>query len=211
MEKTELENYLNQLKEMETKLNDGENLDVDFMSQIDDVLRKLSTDVEQEIKPKAPENPFPTDFFTSKTDNNVMIKVKKLDSNAVIPSYSKVGDAGMDLTITDIKENTSFSITYGFGIAMEIPKGYVGLIFPRSSVRNQDLILSNSVGVIDSGYRGEIQATFKKTQGLDSLSYNVGERGAQILILPYPTVYMTEVPELSETERGTGGFGSTGK
>jgi dUTP pyrophosphatase len=67
------------------------------------------------------------------------------------------------------------------------------------------------VGVIDSGYRGELQATFKKTQGLDSLSYNVGERGAQIMILPYPTVYMTEVPELSNSDRGTGGFGSTGK
>lgn len=211
MERTELENYLNQLKEMETKLNDGENVDVDFMSQIDEVLRKLSTDVEQEIKPKAAEPQFPMDFFTSKTDNNVMVKVKKLDSNAVIPSYSKVGDAGMDLTITKEIENTSFSVTYGFGIAMEIPKGHVGLIFPRSSVRNQDLILSNCVGVIDSGYRGELQATFKKTQGLDSIKYKVGERGAQILVLPYPTVYMTEVPELSETDRGTGGFGSTGK
>jgi dUTP pyrophosphatase len=66
------------------------------------------------------------------------------------------------------------------------------------------------VGVIDSGYRGELQATFKKTQGLDSIKYKVGERGAQIIILPYPTIYMTEVPELSDTERGTGGFGSTG-
>jgi dUTP pyrophosphatase len=94
---------------------------------------------------------------------------------------------------------------------MEIPKGHVGLVFPRSSVRNQDLILSNCVGVIDSGYRGELQATFKKTQGLDSIKYNVGDRGAQIIILPYPQVFMTEVPELSESDRGQGGFGSTGK
>jgi dUTP pyrophosphatase len=93
---------------------------------------------------------------------------------------------------------------------MEIPKGYVGLVFPRSSVRNQDLLLSNCVGVIDSGYRGEIQATFKKTNGLDSLKYNVGDRGAQIMILPYPQVKMNEVTELSNTERGDGGFGSTG-
>jgi dUTP pyrophosphatase len=84
-------------------------------------------------------------------------------------------------------------------------------VFPRSSVRNQDLILSNCVGVIDSGYRGELQATFKKTNGLDSLKYKVGERGAQIIILPYPQVFMTEVPELSNSERGEGGFGSTGK
>ena len=116
----------------------------------------------------------------------------------------------MDLTITREIENTSFSVSYGFGIAMEIPQSYVGLVFPRSSVRNQDLILSNCVGVIDSGYRGELQATFKKTNGLDSIKYKVGERGGQIIILPYPTIYMTEVPELSNTERGSGGFGSTG-
>jgi dUTP pyrophosphatase len=140
-----------------------------------------------------------------------LVKVKKLDSSAVVPTYSKVGDAGMDLTITREIENTTFSVSYGFGIAMEIPKGFVGLIFPRSSIRNQDLILSNCVGVIDSGYRGELQATFKKTYGLDSIKYKVGERGAQIVILPYPTIYMTEVPELSNTERGDGGFGSTGK
>jgi len=208
MEKEELEGYVRKLKELELSLVNDEEFDVNFVQELDDVLGKLANDVEREVnKPKIPN--FPTNFGTM-TDG-VMVKVKKLTPEAVVPSYSKVGDAGMDLTITNIKENTSFSITYGFGIAMEIPKGYVGLVFPRSSVRNQDLILSNCVGVIDSGYRGELQATFKKTQGLDSISYNVGERGAQIIILPYPTIYMTEVPELSNTERGTGGFGSTGK
>jgi dUTP pyrophosphatase len=156
-------------------------------------------------------NTVPLNGDSGTITQGVMVKVKKLDPNAVIPSYSKVGDAGMDLTITREIENTSFSVSYGFGIAMEIPKGFVGLVFPRSSVRNQDLILSNCVGVIDSGYRGELQATFKKTNGLDSLKYKVGERGAQIIILPYPQVFMTEVPELSNSERGEGGFGSTGK
>jgi dUTP pyrophosphatase len=94
---------------------------------------------------------------------------------------------------------------------MEIPMGYVGLVFPRSSVRNMDLNLSNCVGVIDSGYRGEIQGTFKKTQGLDSLKYNVGDRGAQIMIIPYPKIKFVEVDELSSTDRGEGGFGSTGQ
>ncbi len=117
----------------------------------------------------------------------------------------------MDLKITREIENTTFSVSYGFGIAMEIPFGYVGLVFPRSSVRNQDLLLTNCVGVIDSGYRGELQATFKKTNGLDSLKYNVGDRAAQIIILPYPQVVMVESDELSDTERGDGGFGSTGK
>ena len=141
----------------------------------------------------------------------VTVKIKKLSEDAGIPSYSKSGDAGMDLTITREIENTSFHVTYGFGIAMEIPKGYVGLVFPRSSVRNFDLLLTNSVGVIDSGYRGEIQATFKKTNGLDSFKYKVGERGAQIVILPYPQIEFNETNELSSTERGEGGFGSTGK
>lgn len=136
------------------------------------------------------------------------IKIKKLHDLAVIPSYAKDGDAGMDLFITEIKSENRLDITYGFGVAMEIPKGYVGLVFPRSSIRKTDLILSNSVGVIDSGYRGEIQATFRKT-GLDC--YSVGDRGAQIIILPYPMVEFKEVNELSDTDRGAGGFGSTGK
>jgi dUTP pyrophosphatase len=209
MEKEDVENYLKQLEEFEKTIgsdNEDEEIDINFVSELNDLLNKLQEDLST---PPITEQTILTKQNTM--NDGILIKVKKLDPNAIIPSYSKVGDAGMDLTITNIKENTSFSITYGFGIAMEIPKGYVGLVFPRSSVRNQDLILSNCVGVIDSGYRGELQATFKKTQGLDSVSYNVGERGAQIIILPYPTIYMTEVPELSDTERGTGGFGSTGK
>jgi dUTP pyrophosphatase len=139
------------------------------------------------------------------------VKIKKLDSDAVIPTYAKSGDAGMDLVATNILSNTTFDITYALGIALEIPKGFVGLIFPRSSIRKYDLTLSNSVGVIDSGYRGELQATFKKTNGLDSLSYNVGDRVAQIMIIPYPPIEFEEVNELNNTERGEGGFGSTGK
>jgi dUTP pyrophosphatase len=92
----------------------------------------------------------------------MVLKFKKLNDTAVIPSYAKPGDAGMDLVATSIISNTTFDVTYGTGIAMEIPKGFVGLVFPRSSIRKTDLALTNSVGVIDSGYRGEIQATFKK-------------------------------------------------
>ena len=209
MDKNAIEEYLKKLKDIEETLSSEENVDVNFMSEIDNVLSSLYKEV-----PTEPTQPMGQNIINTQptmTGGGTLVKVKKLDSNAVIPSYSKVGDAGMDLTITREIENTSFSVSYGFGIAMEIPKGFVGLVFPRSSVRNQDLILSNCVGVIDSGYRGEIQATFKKTNGLDSIKYKVGERGAQIIILPYPTIYMTEVPELSDTDRGTGGFGSTGK
>ena len=138
----------------------------------------------------------------------MQVKIKKLNPNAVIPSYAKVGDAGMDLVITDIKGENKLFITYGFGISMEIPEGFMGLIFPRSSIRKTDLVLSNAVGVIDSGYRGEIQVTFKRT-GLNK--YEIGDRGAQIIIMPHPIVDFVEVDELTNTERGEGGFGSTGK
>lgn len=134
------------------------------------------------------------------------VKIKKLHSDAVITTYAKEGDAGLDLTITSIIKNTTYDVTYGFGIALEIPEGYVGFLFPRSSVRKYDLVLSNCVGVIDSGYRGEIQATFKKT---GKHKYAIGDRALQLIIMPYPFVELQEVQELSETERGKGGFGST--
>lgn len=197
MTEKDLEDYLKKLKEFESELSTDDNVDENFINEINKVIGQLFDDASQHNK--------------SKNSFNVRVGVKKLHENAVIPTYSKFGDAGMDLTITREIENTTFSVSYGFGIAMEIPFGYVGLIFPRSSVRNQDLILSNCVGVIDSGYRGELQATFKKTNGLDSIKYNVGDRGAQIVILPYPQIEMFEKSELSETDRGEGGYGSTGK
>ena len=140
------------------------------------------------------------------------VRIKKLNPLAIIPSYAKNGDAGMDLVATSIISDTTFDITYGLGISMEIPEGFVGLVFPRSSIRKYDLALTNCVGVIDSGYRGEIQATFKKTNTIDwGTIYKVGDRIAQIIILPYPPIEFVEADELSNTERGEGGFGSTGK
>jgi dUTP pyrophosphatase len=139
------------------------------------------------------------------------VRIKKINPLAQIPTYAKDGDAGMDLVATRIISNTTFDVSYGTDLAMEIPNGFVGLVFPRSSIRKYELVLSNSVGVIDSGYRGELQATFKKENGLDSLAYKVGDRIAQIIIIPYPPIEFDEVAELSDTERGDGGFGSTGK
>ena len=136
------------------------------------------------------------------------IKIRKIHPDAVIPKYSKLGDAGMDLTATDMQYIDSEHIKYGFGIAIEIPLGYVGFVFPRSSCYKQRQILSNAVGVIDSGYRGEISVVMI---GTSLHSYKPGERVAQLIIMPYPQVEFEEVSELSETERGTGGYGSTGK
>jgi dUTP pyrophosphatase len=140
------------------------------------------------------------------------VRIKKLSENAVIPTYAKDGDAGMDLVATSIKFDGT-QVTYGTGLAMEIPEGFVGLVFPRSSIRKTDLSLSNSVGVIDSGYRGEIQATFnQKCLSKDGqILYGIGDRIMQIMIIPHPPVQFIEVNELSDTLRGEGGFGSTGK
>lgn len=198
MDKKEVEDYILKLQQLEKTLTEGDENEDDetIVEDLNKLLSALSSDFEQEVM---------------KTNTGLLnVKIKKLQPDAVIPVYSKDGDAGLDLTITQIYSNTTFDVTYGFGIAMEIPMGYVGLVFPRSSIRKMDLALTNCVGVIDSGYRGEIQATFKKTQGLDSVKYNVGERGAQIIIMPYPKVNFVEVDELSSTERGDGGFGSTG-
>lgn len=137
------------------------------------------------------------------------IKIKKLHPNAVIPTYAKPGDAGMDLTAINSTVEGS-RVTYSTGIAIEIPEGYVGLIFPRSSIYKTGLSLSNAVGVIDSEYRGEIKAIFHQTMNWCN-PYAIGQRIMQLIILPYPQVQFTEVDELSTTERGEGGFGSSGK
>ena len=138
------------------------------------------------------------------------VKIKKLHPNAVKPKYAKESDAGMDLVATEIISETPSQITYGTGLAIEIPDGMVGLIFPRSSIRNTGLTLSNSVGVIDAGYRGELQATFNKN-GVKDEFYKIGDRIVQIIIVPHPIIQIVEVDELSESSRGIGGFGSTGK
>lgn len=140
------------------------------------------------------------------------VRIKRLSENAVIPAYANPGDAGLDLVATYVKvedHNKYGYFEYGTGLAVEIPEGYVGLIFPRSSISKTGLMLANAVGVIDSSYRGEIKLRFKYISGTPS--YEVGDRVAQLIILPYPVVEFEEVQELSETQRSSGGFGSTGK
>ena len=141
----------------------------------------------------------------------MQVKLKKLHEDAKVPRYAKPGDAGMDLFVTDVAVGDKY-IQYYTGIALEIPEGHVGLLFPRSSNSKKDLVLANSVAVIDSGYRGEILFRFKKLMhnpNIDFKTYAKGDACGQIIILPYPQVEFEEVFELSETERGEGGFGST--
>jgi dUTP pyrophosphatase len=136
------------------------------------------------------------------------VKIKKLRPEAVIPSYAKPGDAGMDLTAVDVSTPGGKHITYHTGLAIEIPQGHVGLLFPRSSVYKTGQTLSNCVGVIDSGYRGEIM--LKYTLSPYGLEYQIGERVGQLIIMPFPHVEFVEENELTHTERGEGGYGSTG-
>lgn len=145
----------------------------------------------------------------------MILKVVKLVENAVLPSYAKDGDAGMDMTAISVefpsKDSFSDLVVYGTGIAVEIPKGYVGLLFPRSSIKDKDLVLANSVGVIDSGYRGEIKFAFKETCANPS-RYHIGDRVGQLVVVPISNVVLQQVSfeELSDTSRGICGFGSTG-
>lgn len=137
----------------------------------------------------------------------MQVKIKRLNDKAIVPTKAHATDAGYDLYASSCHYENSL-VCYGTGIAVEIPEGYVGLVFPRSSIANTHLALSNSVGVIDSGYRGEIKAKFRKggTRG-----YNVGDRIAQLIIMPYPEVTFEEVEELADSDRGEGGYGSSGR
>ena len=143
------------------------------------------------------------------------VNVKKLDSNAVVPTYAKHGDAGMDLTATSKSYDENGNVCYGTQLAFEIPNGFVGLLFPRSSNTKKDLILGNSVGVIDSGYRGEVVFKFRELLPSERdiefgpREYSIGDRIGQIVIMPVPQIEFNVVDDLSTTDRGVGGFGST--
>ncbi len=135
------------------------------------------------------------------------VKIKKINPNAILPKYAHSGDAGADVIAISKTENDKY-IEYGTGLTFEVPEGYVMLVFSRGSVTKKDLMLKNSVGVLDSGYRGELVFRFNKN-GNDV--YEIGERVGQIMVLPYPLVNFKETDKLSESARGTGGWGSTGK
>ena len=134
----------------------------------------------------------------------------KMHLDAVLPKYSRTGDAGMDLVATSYEyDNSKDCHVYGTGIGVEIPVGYVGLLFPRSSITKYDLRLANSVGVIDSNYRGEIICKFKEHHYFE-FKFDVGDKIAQLLIVPYPTIEPEWKDALSKTNRGEQGFGSSG-
>lgn len=138
------------------------------------------------------------------------LRILKLHPSAVIPAYATEGAAGFDLTAIHSEIDDETKTKFYFGLAFEIPVGYVGLMFPRSSIHKTSHAMSNCVGVIDSDYRGEVSAVFDTVR--DGIQYRRGERVVQMVIMPFAQVDEFEVvEELSNTERGAGGYGSTGK
>lgn len=143
------------------------------------------------------------------------LKIKRLSDKAVFPIRAHQNDAGIDLTCTnitqEINEAGQLVLVYHTDLAVEIPEGHVGLLFQRSSVANKSITMCNAVGVIDAGYRGEVMGKFRSTTDVVPAIYKPGEKFAQLVIVPYLNVDLEEATELSETDRGEGGFGSTGE
>lgn len=140
------------------------------------------------------------------------VKFKKLHPHAVKPTQANDGDAGFDLkcVTAEIKQQqNSIFLECGTGISLEIPKGYVGLLFPRSSISNTKHSLRNSVGVIDSGYRGEIKLRFSPDN--TSQAYVSGDKVGQIVFLRLPKIELEESESLLSSQRNEKGFGSSGK
>ena len=141
------------------------------------------------------------------------LKIKRLTEDAILPIRAHKGDAGIDLTCTSITQELNecgqLILVYHTGLAVEIPEGYVGLLFQRSSVCKKSISLTNAVGVIDSGYRGEILGKFRSTTDVVPAIFKPGERFAQLVIVPYLDVQIEEIAELSETQRGDNGYGSS--
>ena len=139
------------------------------------------------------------------------LRFKKLQEDAVIPSRANEGDAGIDLVAVSLRKTEDYW-EYGTGLAMEIPSHMVGLVFPRSSISKTAQCLRNSVGVIDSGYRGEIKLRMSIPFCESEMkAYKVGDRVGQLVILECPLVKILECDELDTSERGEDGFGSSGQ
>jgi len=142
------------------------------------------------------------------------LQFKKLNKDAVVPDYAHYGDAGLDLIATSVRK-TDLYWEYGTGLAVEMPVACVGLLFPRSSISKTTHCLRNSVGVIDSGYRGEIKVRMSIPSRFDddelTLEYRVGDKVAQLIVFEAPRFKVVELEELSESARGLAGFGSSGR
>lgn len=147
---------------------------------------------------------------TSIKQTTLDVKFKKLYDDAILPYYATEDAVGLDCTAYSKQwdENNGCWI-YGLGFAVELPKGYAGFVFPRSSIYKNNLSLCNAVGIVDPDYRGEVSVRFYEAGFANE--YKINERCCQLVIMPYPRINIIESDSLSETKRGANGYGSTGK
>jgi len=140
----------------------------------------------------------------------MILKVKKLHPNAVLPKYQSIGAACFDLVAIDYESKATGVTIYSTGLAFDIPPGYVLLVYSRSGHGfNQNTRLANCVGVVDSDYRGEVFVKLTRDDGHYAMP-TIGDRVAQAMLMPVNQVEIQECDELSETKRGSNGLGSTG-
>ncbi len=141
------------------------------------------------------------------------VHIKLLEPGFEVPKYANPGDAGLDLCSTqDIEIKAGSRALVPCGFAIEIPDGYAGLVIPRSGLAiKHGISIVNAPGLIDSGYRGEIKVILINTDANNSFQVKRGDRIAQMMIVAYPSINLVLSDELSTSDRGEGGFGSTGK
>jgi dUTP pyrophosphatase len=140
------------------------------------------------------------------------LRVTKLDPNATLPTRAYADDAGLDLyALESVTLEPSERASVRTGIAVEIPTGHAGLVLPRSGLAaRHGIALVNAPGLIDAGYRGELKVLLLNTDARDACTLAAGDRIAQLVLVAVATPGIVEVEELSVSERGSGGFGSSG-
>ena len=134
------------------------------------------------------------------------IKIKKVYSDAILPTKANETDAGFDCYAYSCSKTDNY-LEYNLGFQIEIPETFFGLLVARSSITNYDLMVKNSVGIIDSGYRGDVKL---RTKTFGENIYKLGDRVCQLIILPLPKIELEEVDTLDDNNDRKGGFGSTG-
>lgn len=146
------------------------------------------------------------------SDQCLEVRVKRLSPDVTLPSYAYAGDAGLDLRASESVVIEPFERKLiSTGIAVAIPEGYAGFVQPRSGLAlKQGLTIANTPGLIDSHYRGELKVIAVNLDKSAPIVINEGDRIAQLVIQRVPVVSLVEVDELDVTDRGSGGFGSSG-
>lgn len=145
-------------------------------------------------------------------NDEIILPIKRLDESVQLPAYAYQGDAGLDLRSSEDVSLAPFERRLvSTGLAIAIPEGYAGFVQPRSGLAlREGLSMANTPGLIDSHYRGELKVCAINLDPEKTIYIERGERIAQLVIQKVPSVTLSEVEELDETDRGTGGFGSSG-